>query len=391
MNQHQHDLAVADSPIVLANARLVLGNEVVAGHVAIAGPSILSIDTGLVPRSAIDLEGDYLVPGLVDIHTDHLEKHVFPRAHVRWDMMRAVLSHDAQIIGAGVTTVFDSLCVGATLKNPERRAILDPMIEALRSAGRAGALRAEHLVHLRCEITDDETPGLVEQQIGKEIVRVVSVMEHLPGRRQSRDVNGYIERRMVESGKDRKVVEAETRDLMQRSDDTSRWVRPRVVDLAHQHGLPLMSHDDADEDHIHEARAEGVSIAEFPVSLEAARAAKAHGLTTVAGAPNVLRGGSQSGNVAVRDLLDEGLVDILASDYVPRSLLDCAFHLAAEESFELDLPAAIRTVSVEPARAGGLTDRGVIAPGLRADLLQVTMVDGHPVVRRIWRAGERVA
>ena len=132
--------------LVLSNARVVTPNHVLHGSVVIENGKIAEIHEGPSRHAdALDFAGDYLLPGLVDIHTDHFEKHLYPRAHVRWDFMRAALAHDAQIIGGGVTTVFDSLCVGATTDNPERAEILKPMIEALEQAQSSGMLRAEHL------------------------------------------------------------------------------------------------------------------------------------------------------------------------------------------------------------------------------------------------------
>lgn len=376
---------------VITGARIVLDDAVIAGSLHIADGQIKSVDLGgtSVP-GAIDVAGDYILPGLVDCHTDHLEKHVYPRAHVRWNMMRAVMSHDAQIIGAGVTTVFDSLCVGATEKNPERREILGPMIDALEFAGANNMLRAEHFVHLRCEITDEITPELAQDNVGRDIVRVLSVMEHVPGKRQSRDVEQYVARRMVESGKAREVVEREVRELLDRLEANAVDVRDQIVAIGKAHGLPMFSHDDATFEHIEMALAEGIRVAEFPVSLEAARAARENGMLTVAGAPNMLRGGSQSGNIAVADLLAERLVDILASDYVPRSMLDCAFMVARERHLGIELPEAVRMVTSAPARACGLEDRGEILPGLRADIIRVHLVDDFPVIRSAWRNGRIV-
>lgn len=375
---------------VLKNARIVLADEVVEGHVALSEGQIVSIDTGLAPQAGQDLDGDYLIPGLVDIHTDHFEKHVYPRAHVKWDPLRAALAHDAQIIGSGITTVFDSLCVGATVTKPERREVLGPMVDAIEEAQAAGLFRAEHLVHLRCEITDAETARLTKENIAKPIVRMVSVMEHLPGRRQSKDIEAYMQRRMADTGETRAEVERTTQELLNFSDEISAKVRPAVIALARERGLPLLSHDDTELHHVDEALAEGVTVSEFPCTLAAARKAKSHGMFVVGGAPNVLRGGSQSGNVAVKDLMAEGLVDILASDYVPRSMLDAAFMVAFNEDFNEDLPTAIRTVTKTPADVSGLADRGEIAIGKRADLLQVGLHAGHPVVKQAWLKAQRV-
>ncbi|MEO1115299.1 MAG: alpha-D-ribose 1-methylphosphonate 5-triphosphate diphosphatase [Pseudomonadota bacterium] len=375
---------------VLKNARIVLADEVVEGHVALSEGQIVSIDTGLAPQAGQDLDGDYLIPGLVDIHTDHFEKHVYPRAHVKWDPLRAALAHDAQIIGSGITTVFDSLCVGATVTKPERREVLGPMVDAIEEAQAAGLFRAEHLVHLRCEITDAETARLTKENIAKPIVRMVSVMEHLPGRRQSKDIEAYMQRRMADTGETRAEVERTTQELLNFSDEISAKVRPAVIALARERGLPLLSHDDTELHHVDEALAEGVTVSESPCTLAAARKAKSHGMFVVGGAPNVLRGGSQSGNVAVKDLMAEGLVDILASDYVPRSMLDAAFMVAFNEDFNEDLPTAIRTVTKTPADVSGLADRGEIAIGKRADLLQVGLHAGHPVVKQAWLKAQRV-
>ncbi len=390
MNVNMTRLATASGETVLSGARIVLPESVVDGHVVIRDGLIAEIGTGPTAVASEDLGGDYLLPGLVDIHTDHFEKHVYPRPHVRWDMMRAALAHDTQIIGAGVTTVFDSISVGSSDDNPHRAEILGPMIDALEEAQARGMLRAEHLVHLRCEISVEETPALTEAHVSRDIVRVMSVMEHVPGVRQSRDISHYLKRAMARTGE----TEAQTRirmaEMIAQKGAVGARVRPQIVALAHQHGLPLMSHDDTEVGHIDEALAEGITISEFPCTIEAARKARAAGMTIVAGAPNVLRGGSQSGNVSVADLISEGLVDILASDYVPRSMLDAAFMVAFDGRFADDLPAAVAMVSLHAARAGGLTDRGAIAPGMRADLLQVGMFDTHPFVRQAWRSGVRV-
>ncbi|MEY4908454.1 MAG: hypothetical protein RL260_2172, partial [Pseudomonadota bacterium] len=148
------------------------------------------------------------------------------------------------------------------------------------------------------------------------------------------------------------------------------------------------SHDDTTAVHVDEAHHLGAMICEFPTTLDAARRARTHGLLTLAGAPNVLRGTSHAGNVAAVTLVREGVLDALSSDYLPSSLLAAAWQLADEGL--LDLPAAVRLVTLQPARAAGLDDRGALAVGLRADLVRVRTVAGHPVVRGVWNTGRRV-
>ncbi|MBB4006832.1 alpha-D-ribose 1-methylphosphonate 5-triphosphate diphosphatase [Allorhizobium taibaishanense] len=377
--------------LILTNATLVLADRMQEGTVEIENGRIVGLGPVTRASDAIDMGGDLLIPGLVDIHTDHFEKHVFPRHHVRWNYMTAALAHDAQIIGAGITTVFDSLCVGAAEDGSERAEILAPMIEALEKAQAAGMLRAEHLVHLRCEVIDPQTPALMEANIGHDLVRVISVMEHLPGIRQTRDLDTYLAKVAKLRGEALSVTTARVNDMIVAKREIGQKIRPQVVDIAKRHNMPLLSHDDTDIEHVDLAADEGVAISEFPCTLEAAREARRRGMQIVGGAPNIVRGGSQSGNLAVRDLLLEGLCDILASDYVPRALLDAPFVIAADADLAYDLPAAIRMVTKTPAEAAGLMDRGEIAPGKRADLLQVSRHDGHPFIKRIWREGVRVA
>lgn len=378
--------------LILSNARVVTSGHVLHGSVVFENGQITEIHEGPSRHAeAVDFAGDYLLPGLVDIHTDHFEKHLYPRAHVRWDFMRAALAHDAQIIGGGVTTVFDSLCVGATTDNPERAEILKPMIEALEQAQKSGMLRAEHLVHLRCELTDPVTPQLTAENIDRDIVRVISVMEHLPGIRQSRDIEAYVARACKSTGESPGRVREKIKILVADKSHIAATTRPDIVALARARSMPLMSHDDTDIAHIEEGVAEGVSISEFPCSMEAAEAARAAGMHIVAGAPNLVRGGSQSGNIAVRDLLAARLVDILASDYVPRSMLDATFMIAADPGLDYDLPSAVAMVTRTPALAGNLPDRGAIKTGLKADLIRVDLQDGHPFVKSAWRSGHRVA
>jgi alpha-D-ribose 1-methylphosphonate 5-triphosphate diphosphatase len=335
--------------------------------------------------------GDFLLPGLIDIHTDHVEKHVFPRSHVLWDFATAIMAHDSQVAAGGVTTVFDAICVGAAMQKQERRKILTPMLGTLEDLTARDMLRAEHLVHLRCEISDPATPELAEAVIDGPLVRAMSLMDHTPGDRQSPDVERYI----VKSARDMQVSVAEMRDLtaelIERSARVGAAVRARLAAMARDRALPLMSHDDASPAHVAMAAGEGAAISEFPTTLEAARAAKAAGLRVVAGAPNVLRGGSQSGNVAVSALLGEGLVDMLASDYVPRSMVDAVFAVAEDPALPQDLHDALALTTAAPAAAMGLGDRGAVREGLRADFIRVRRQPPGAQVRAVWRAGRRVA
>lgn len=379
-----------NSERVFTNARLVLEEEIVHGSLSVKDGRIGAIDAGAtaVP-GAEDMEGDYLLPGLVDLHTDHFEKHVLPRPGTRWNPVAAVLAHDAQMAAGGVTTAYDCVCVGVSIKNPERYEIFRPMIDAVREARERKMLRADHIVHLRCEVTDEKVVALFDSVADHAAVGMISLMDHAPGHRQYPDVQRFRERTM----KNQNLSEAEADAHIDRLMGALQTVAPQNrIDLAERaraRGLALASHDDETVEHVEDAARLGVSVSEFPTTRAAAEKAREHGMQIVMGAPNLIRGGSHSGNISVAELAAEGLLDNLASDYVPAAMLLAAFELT-KAPHDLALPTAVAKVSSNPARAAGLADRGRIAPGLKADLLRVAMIENRPHLRTVWRDGKRV-
>ncbi len=375
---------------VLSNARLVLEDEMVQGSLLLRDGRIAGVASGpsALP-AAEDMAGDFILPGLIDLHTDHFEKHVIPRPGTRWNMVAAVLAHDAQMAAAGITTSFDCVCVGVSIRHPERREILRPMIDAVRRARDSDMLRADHIVHLRCEVTDEVVVDLFDSVADDAAVGMMSLMDHAPGHRQYPDVARFRERSM----KTLQLSEAEADAHIERLMGAQEFVVPRnrraLAERARERGLAIASHDDETPEHIAEAAALGITVTEFPTTLAAARAARDHGMKIIMGAPNLMRGGSHSGNISTADLAGAGLLDKLASDYVPASLVQAAFRLT-EAEHGIALPQAVAAVSATPAATAGLADRGRIAPGLRADLLRVALVEGRPFVKTVWRDAQRV-
>lgn len=374
---------------VLARARIVTRDEVFVGSLRVEGGVITGLDEGPVaPRSAEDCEGDYLVPGVVELHTDVLERHARPRPGVAWPDVAAVVAHDAQLVSAGITTVLDSLAVGYVIDSGIRPRDPRPLIDAIRRAREAGALRAEHLLHLRCEISTEHVLQDFEPFAGDPMVQLVSLMDHTPGQRQFVSLAKYREYNQGRYG----LSDAQMDALVaKRREDQARYGerhRAAIVALCQKHGHPLASHDDATCAHVEEAAQEGVVIAEFPTTGEAAAAARDFGMAILGGAPNVVCGGSHSGNIAAAELQMLGLLDIVSSDYVPASALHAAFCLHGRHA--VPLTEAVAKVSATPARRVGLDDRGEIAPGQRADLVRVRLIGDVPVVRGVWRSGVRI-
>ncbi|MEQ8967967.1 MAG: alpha-D-ribose 1-methylphosphonate 5-triphosphate diphosphatase [Azospirillaceae bacterium] len=386
----------AATPATIANARIVTGDSVIRGGLGFAEGRISALGPAAEQAAgadAADWEGDLAIAGLIDLHTDHLERHFNPRPGVWWDPVAAAVSYDVQVAGSGITTVFDAVSMvggGARDKDRQRARMLAPMIDGVRRAQAAGMLRAEHFLHLRCEITDPDVMALVDPFLGDPMVRFLSLMDHSPGQRQFADLDAY--RRLYTEMMG--LSEDEFATFVAEQQEIARTLGPRhrraLTELGHAHGLAMASHDDQTEDHVREARDDGFMVAEFPTTRAAAAAARHHGMSVLMGAPNLIRGGSHSGNVACAELAREGLLDILASDYVPGSLLPAAFRLTGED-IGWSLPEAVATVTANPARVAGLEDRGTLDPGRRADVIRVRPVDGVPVIREVWREGRRVA
>ncbi len=377
---------------VFSNARLVLADEIVDGDVLVRDGLIAGISTGSKYRTgAIDCESDYLIPGLIELHTDHLEAHFKPRPKVFWPAEAAVPAHDAQIATSGITTVFDALRIGTnkgddvSISSNSRK-----LAQAIGDAKVAGRLRADHLLHLRCELACEDTVRDAEVFLGDPNLRLISLMDHTPGQRQFTRIDKFKEYFGGKSGMPESEMVAY---IAERRSFHERYAAPnrrRIVDMAREKRIPLASHDDATIEHVAEAVDDGVSIAEFPTTVEAASASRDHGLSVLMGAPNVVRGGSHSGNVSAQALAEDGLLDVLSSDYVPSSLLHAVFDLSRRVP-SIDIPSAIRLVTLNPAKAASLGDRGEITVGKRADLVRVHTDAAVPVVRSVWREGRRVA
>ena len=379
---------------VFKNAHMVLPTEVVHGSLAVADGLITAIDHGLAQTSeGWDLEGDHLMPGFVEMHTDNFERHLMPRPKVQWAPLPALLAHDAEVTAAGITTVFDALGVGDTDPESVRGGSWKAVLETLDLCTRENLLRADHHLHVRCELPAANTIELFEPFHAHPRLSLISLMDHTPGQRQWENIEVA---RVYYIGKKGWSDEKFDRQVIRAAELQERYAQPHrayFVDYCKTHGLSLASHDDTTAAHVQQAHAEGASMSEFPTTVLAARTAHELGLLTVMGGPNVVRGGSHSGNVSAAELAKLGLLDILSSDYVPGSMLSAVVRLVDDGI--LTLPQAVATVSHHPARATRLTDRGQIALGLRADLIQVRFVSlpngqRHAMVRGVWREGQRV-
>lgn len=376
--------------MIITNVNLVLENEVVCGSVELRDGVIANMsDTTSQLPSAFDGEKGFLMPGLIELHTDNLEKYFTPRPKVDWPPLSAMSAHDTQLIGSGITTVLDAVALG-DYRDGYRQEHLDQFINTVVESQKRGLTRAEHRLHLRCEVPHDSTVGLFERYVNLPEVQLVSLMDHAPGQRQFVNLDKY---RTYYQGKynlsDTELVEYEKEQIAL----SQRWSKPNRDEICRQCrelNIPTASHDDATRDHVMESKQLEMVIAEFPTTVEAAQQSHQLGLKVMMGAPNVVRGGSHSGNVAAHQLASLGVLDILSSDYYPVSLLDAIFKLVEDERNTLDVAQAVQLATRNPAQALGLDDRGVVAEGKRADLVLAHRVNGHQLVSRVWREGKKV-
>lgn len=370
--------------LYLENARIVTQEGVQHGSVTIEGGRIVALDAG-APKGAtrIDLGSDLLLPGLIDLHGDAIEKEVEPRPNTFFPLSVALGSIDRRMAAAGVTTAFHGISFAEGELGVRDVAFAESLARALH--GFAGAI--DHRVHIRYELTDPGSEVRVARLIDEGVAGVLSFMDHTPGQGQFKDASAYGAYLARVHAKDQGEIlgrisakQAEAGNIVGRVERLAAHARPR--------GVALAGHDDEGVARVDFMARVGATISEFPLDLETAHAACAAGLVTLFGAPNVLRGRSQSGALSARDAILEGVTGALCSDYAPQAMLPALGVLTGEMG--MGWAQAIDLVAAAPARAAGLADRGRIEPGRRADLIRVRAAQGTLSVATTWVAGVQV-
>ncbi|WP_418595718.1 alpha-D-ribose 1-methylphosphonate 5-triphosphate diphosphatase [Ponticoccus sp. (in: a-proteobacteria)] len=370
----------------LSDATLVLPHRVTRGSLLIEDGRIARITEG--PQGGFDASGHTVFAGFIDMHGDMIEQELEPRANVDFPMSVALNALDARLAASGVTTAYASVSFSRGAKAGERRSFehTSQIIRALHAA--RGDCRVDHRIHARFDITFNNAVEVLERLLDDGQVDLVSLMDHTPGQGQYRNLEIHIRNKATALN----ISETEARQQV--ASTIAARSRPQEVLLGNMqavarmcaaHGIAIASHDDDTPDKAHLMADLGAVIAEFPVTLEAAKAAVARGMMTAMGAPNAMRGQSYSGNLSAREAHARGLLSILAADYHPAAILP-AIRVLSRTDPE-GLAGAARLATVNPARALGLTDRGALEVGKRADLIVVdpqdrvglTMVAGRTV------------
>jgi alpha-D-ribose 1-methylphosphonate 5-triphosphate diphosphatase len=379
--------------LVLFNARVVTPTEVLEeGRVAVRDGRIAEVRrAGAGPgggRACRDAEGGWLMPGLVDLHNDALEREIEPRPRAVFPLPLALFAFESRLVSLGITTIFHSLSFMEGRAGMARREKLEAMVRELARLENAGVIR--HRLHARYEIVEPAFAELLTRLLEQGQVHLVSFMDHTPGQGQFRRLENYVNWVRGEYHLGENDIEQLIRRIgEQRQAPETAEALTRVMEAASRAGVPMASHDDDTEDKVAALAELGVGLSEFPVELTAAQAAFRRGLRVAVGAPNLLLGGSNTGNMRARDAIEAGAADILCSDYHAPAMLPALFALAREGV--LALPQAVRLATLNPAQALRLGEElGSLEEGKLADLLLVVEQEGFPVVRAAWVGGRLV-
>ena len=368
----------------ITNARLVLENDVLNdASLLIEDGQITAINPSSTQGAKeVDLEGKYLMPGMIDLHCDALEKEVEPRPNVFFPLDFACAQADKRNASAGITTVYHSLSFANDELGVRNNEMAANVARAVHNWHPHGLV--DNRVHCRYEITDEYALPILKQLLNEKSMHLVSMMDHTPGQGQFKDLAAYRDYLT----RNYKKTADEVSVIVERKVEAASGAFARMQSLAeaaHAAGISVASHDDDSVERVLTMKGIGADISEFPINLDAAKAAQAAGMATIFGAPNILRGKSQSGSMKAIDAIHEGVADCLCADYAPAALIVAVMRV--NELTQLDLPAAVRLVTANPAKAAKLHDRGTIEVGKRADLIAVAMPGGLPQVSHVWVNG----
>ncbi|MES9927756.1 MAG: alpha-D-ribose 1-methylphosphonate 5-triphosphate diphosphatase [Candidatus Thiodiazotropha sp. 6PDIVS] len=369
----------------LTHARVVLPDDILNDVALIIEDGIIS---AIDPQSTaadeiIDLDGKLLMPGMIDLHCDALEKEVEPRPNVHFPLDFACAQADKRNAAAGITTVYHALSFANDelgVRNNEFAAQIARAVHEWKPHG-----LVDNRVHCRYEITDESGLAILKELLQEQSMHLISMMDHTPGQGQFKDMAAYQDylTRTYKKTADEVTVIVE-RKLEAATGAFQRMVE--LADAAHSAEISVASHDDDSIERISTMSDIGADISEFPINLEAALAAKEAGMSTIFGAPNILRGKSQSGSMKAIDAIHHQVADCLCADYAPATLIVAVIRIS--EFTDLNLPEALRLVTANPAKAAKLSDRGTIEVGKRADLIAMSEPGGLPQITDVWVHGK---
>lgn len=334
----------------------------------------------------IDAHGRYITPGFIDVHSDKIEQFIQPRPTSEMDFELALKECERELIHMGITTIYHSLSLQkeeffgkSPLRTKENVLKISDLIENIHKRYHL----IHHRFHLRIEIDNPEGFEISSELIKNKRVQEISFMDHTPGQGQYRSLEIYEKSLAAYGGKEIEAIGMERiLDYHRTKEVLSLEQMKELTRLAHENGIPVASHDDDTEEKLAVNKAIGVDISEFPILIDTAKAAQREGFYTVVGAPNILLGGSHSGNMSAADAICEGCADILCSDYYPPAILHSIFIMS--EKYHIPLWEMVNKATLIPAKAMKIDeDYGSVEAGKKADLLIIDVLDGYPVITHV--------
>lgn len=374
--------------IAIKNGKIVTPEGVIEGETLyISDDRIAEISNHQIATDqTIDAQGRYIMPGFIDMHSDRIEQFIQPRSTASMDFELALKECERELLHQGITTMYHSFslykdeffgkCPLRTKENVAR------MAELIRDIHERFHL-IHHRFHLRIEIDNLESYEIARQMLEERLIDEISFMDHSPGQGQYRSLEKYMLAVTGYGGKESKTMDPEAiAEYHQSKSVLSREQMEELAALAHAQGIAVASHDDDCPEKLRVNETIGVDISEFPINLETAKAARANGFYTVAGAPNILLGGSHSGNMSAAEAILNDCVDILCSDYYPPAILHGIFRMQRDYGCELSM--LVNKATLNPAKALGIEeDYGAVETGKKADLLIVDILDEYPVITHV--------
>lgn len=383
---------------VITNGRLITEETVLHGYdllieedriAKIAPRGEIKFQEGL---EIIDAGGGYVSPGFIDIHSDYIEHMAAPRPTSLMNFDLSLRESEKELITHGITTIFHSLSLykGSEydykpIREPEN---VRKFIDLIEKSHHTKHL-VRHRFHARFEIDNVEEIDNLKHYITENKVHLVSFMDHTPGQGQYRHLEVY--RKTVRGYNN---LSDTSIDVLIRNHQMKEKLSiddiKEIAELAHKHHIAVASHDDDTIEKVELVHSFGTTISEFPITLEVAKRAKELGMYTIAGAPNVLLGGSHSGNLGAAEAIYEQAIDILCSDYYPAAMLHSIFTLVNQ--YELDLADMMKLVTINPAKAVKMDhDIGSLCEGKKADLLIIEKIAGDfPVITSVFVDGKLI-
>ena len=375
--------------IAIENGKIVTPNQIIEDKVLFINGGIIKgfTESSRGAERVVNAHGRYVIPGLIDVHSDKLEQYIQPRPMSQVDFEFGLKTCERDLLGAGITTMYhsvslfaDELFGSSPLRTKENVQKIADLITGIHQRNHL----IHHRFHLRIEIDNLEAYDIVRDMMNQGKVHQISFMDHAPGQGQYKSMDAYRETvskyNGTHNGKEVKMLSAdELREYHANKPKLSIVQLKELAALAHEMGLPVASHDDDTEEKLAANKDIGVDISEFPITMDAAKAAKAHGFYTVVGAANILRNGSHSGNLSATEAVLEDCADIICSDYYPAAILHSIFLMHTKHG--VPLPQMVNRATLTPAKAMRTDkDYGSIEPGKKADFLIVDVLDGYPVI-----------